>query len=159
DSSTLTLSPGRIRMKCIRILPDTWARTLWPLSSSTRNMAFGSGSTTVPSTSMASSLVMANPEGLGPSVEPPEDVPALFGNGDRVLEVGGEAAVGGDRRPVVLQHPHLPRPHRDHRLDREHHAFLQHRPSPGLAEVRHLRLLVELLADAVSDEGPHHPEP
>src|SRR6476659_6196683 len=31
-----------------------WVRTLWPLSSSTRNMALGSGSTTVPSTSIAS---------------------------------------------------------------------------------------------------------
>src|SRR5687767_3257926 len=31
-----------------------WVKTLCPLSSSTRNMAFGRGSTTVPSTSMAS---------------------------------------------------------------------------------------------------------
>src|SRR4029079_17437734 len=35
------------------------ASTLWPFSSSTRNMAFGSGSTTVPSTRMASSLGFA----------------------------------------------------------------------------------------------------
>ena len=41
-------------MKCIRIFPDTWVRTRWPLSNSTRNMAFGKGSVTVPSTSMAS---------------------------------------------------------------------------------------------------------
>lgn len=27
ESSTRTRSPGRTRMKCIRILPDTWART------------------------------------------------------------------------------------------------------------------------------------
>src|SRR6186713_2737853 len=27
DSSTLTLSPGRIRMKFMRILPETWAST------------------------------------------------------------------------------------------------------------------------------------
>src|SRR5512132_2308046 len=33
-----------------------WASTLCPFSSSTRNMAFGRGSTTVPSTSIASSL-------------------------------------------------------------------------------------------------------
>src|SRR2546422_4115368 len=46
-------------MRCIRILPDTWARTLWPLSISTRNIALGSGSTTLPSTSIASSLLMA----------------------------------------------------------------------------------------------------
>ena len=46
-------------MKFMRILPDTWASTLWPFSSSTRNIALGSGSTTVPSTSIASSLAMA----------------------------------------------------------------------------------------------------
>ncbi len=28
DSSTVTLSPGRILMKCIRILPEMWASTL-----------------------------------------------------------------------------------------------------------------------------------
>src|SRR5687768_16590286 len=61
DSSTFTRSPGRIRMKFIRILPLTWASTRWPLSSSTRNIAFGSGSTTVPSTSIASSLGMPLP--------------------------------------------------------------------------------------------------
>src|SRR5438105_8550824 len=57
DSSTLTRSPGRMRMKFMRILPLTWASTRWPFSSSTRNIAFGRGSTTVPSTSIASSLV------------------------------------------------------------------------------------------------------
>src|SRR5215216_5935482 len=48
DSSTVTLSPGRIRMKCIRILPEMCARIMWPLSSLTRNMALGSVSETVP---------------------------------------------------------------------------------------------------------------
>src|SRR5215468_2922076 len=57
DSSSFTLSPGRIRMKCIRIFPEMCASTLWPpLSRTTRNMALGSGSMTVPSTSMASSF-------------------------------------------------------------------------------------------------------
>src|SRR6266403_3950796 len=45
-------------MRCIRILPDTWASTLWPVSITTRNIALGKGSTTLASTSMASSLVM-----------------------------------------------------------------------------------------------------
>src|SRR4029450_6342280 len=35
------------------------ASTLWPFSSSTRNMAFGNGSTTVPSTRIVSSLGLA----------------------------------------------------------------------------------------------------
>src|SRR5690554_6012172 len=45
-------------MKFIRILPEIWAKTLCPFSNSTRNMAFGNGSTTMPSTSMASSLAI-----------------------------------------------------------------------------------------------------
>lgn len=46
DISTVTRSPGRMRMKFIRIFPETWARTLWPFSNSTRNMAFGRASVT-----------------------------------------------------------------------------------------------------------------
>src|SRR5438552_8992040 len=40
----------------MRIFPEMWASTLWPFSSSTRNMAFGNGSITVPSRTIASSL-------------------------------------------------------------------------------------------------------
>ena len=43
-------------MKCIRIFPETWARSLCPLSSSTRNIALGNGSSTFPLTSTTSSL-------------------------------------------------------------------------------------------------------
>src|SRR5258708_36863459 len=43
-------------MKFLRILPETCARTWCLFSSSTRNIAFGSGSITVAMTSMASSL-------------------------------------------------------------------------------------------------------
>src|SRR5215471_522832 len=56
ESSTATLSPARIRMKFLRILPETCARTWCLFSSSTRNIAFGNGSITVAMTSMASSL-------------------------------------------------------------------------------------------------------
>src|SRR5690606_16426430 len=45
-----------MRIKCMRILPEIWQSTLWPLSSSTRNIALGNGSMTVPSISMTSSL-------------------------------------------------------------------------------------------------------
>src|SRR3954451_12062783 len=58
DNSTATLSPGRMRMKFLRILPETCASTWCLFSSSTRNMALGSGSTTVTMTSIASSLLM-----------------------------------------------------------------------------------------------------
>src|SRR5918993_4506286 len=40
----------------MRILPEMWASTLCPLSSSTRNCVLGKASVTVPSTSMTSSL-------------------------------------------------------------------------------------------------------
>ena len=43
-------------MKNLRIYPETWASTLCPFSSSTRNIALGRGSMTVPSTVIASSL-------------------------------------------------------------------------------------------------------
>src|SRR6266851_4754795 len=56
ESSTATLSPARMRIKFLRILPETCARTWCLFSSSTRNMAFGSGSITVAMTSMASSF-------------------------------------------------------------------------------------------------------
>src|SRR5216684_7769778 len=45
-----------MRMKFLRILPETCARTWCLFSSSTRNIALGSGSITVAMTSMASSL-------------------------------------------------------------------------------------------------------
>lgn len=48
-------------MKCIRIFPETCAKTRWPLANSTRNMALGKGSTTVPSTEIASSFAMRPP--------------------------------------------------------------------------------------------------
>ena len=54
ESSTNTRSPGKIRMKCIRIFPDTYARTLCPFASSTENDALGNDSLIVPSTSMTS---------------------------------------------------------------------------------------------------------
>src|SRR5215467_7238772 len=56
ESSTATLSPARIRMKFFRIFPEMCASTWCLFSSSTRNIAFGSGSITVAITSMASSL-------------------------------------------------------------------------------------------------------
>lgn len=39
-------------MRCIRILPDKWARTLWPFSSSARNVAAGKASVMVAVTRM-----------------------------------------------------------------------------------------------------------
>src|SRR5439155_15299473 len=44
----------------------------------------------------------------------------------------------------------------DHRLDGEGHARLQAQPGLRPSVVEHLRLLVELAADAVPAEFPHH---
>ena len=56
DISSVTLSPGRIRMKFIRSLPLMCAITSWSFSSLTRNIALGSFSTTVPSSSITSAF-------------------------------------------------------------------------------------------------------
>jgi hypothetical protein len=67
----VTRSPGKILIKCIRIFPEMWAKTRCPLSSFTLNMAFGKVSTTVPSTSIASSL------GIVPKIGRSPDRPEL----------------------------------------------------------------------------------
>src|SRR3954471_14810520 len=57
DSSTFTRSPGRMRMKCLRILPETMPRiSLSELSSLSLNMALGNACETVASISMGSDL-------------------------------------------------------------------------------------------------------
>src|ERR1700675_1295680 len=58
ESSTATLSPGRMRIKFLRILPETCASTWCLFSSSTLNIALGRGSITTAITSIASSLLM-----------------------------------------------------------------------------------------------------
>src|SRR6476661_8943800 len=54
--STSTSSPVSTRMRFLRILPAVWPRISWPFSSSTRNIALGSNSTTLPRISSNSSL-------------------------------------------------------------------------------------------------------
>src|SRR5207248_7217530 len=56
DSSTDTLSPGTIRMKCLRILPEICARTLRCPGRSTRNMVPGNTCVTVASVTICSSF-------------------------------------------------------------------------------------------------------
>src|SRR4029453_13417432 len=45
-------------MRFLRILPAVWPRISWPFSSSTRNIALGSNSTTRPRISRSSSLAI-----------------------------------------------------------------------------------------------------
>src|SRR5690242_4538215 len=141
DSSTRTRSPGRIRMKFIRSLPLMCARTRWPFSSSTANIVFGSGSITVPSTSIASFFANLAPWSLfsnecrpgwadtrtvristtansdNPAIsDAGEDLRATGGDGDGVLEVGGQRAVPRRDRPVVVADLGRLRPEGEHRL-------------------------------------------
>src|SRR5438034_11612231 len=93
ESSTATLSPARIRMKFLRILPDTCASTCCLPSSSTLNMAFGSGSITVAITSIASSLDIHLQEQILFLLLRGQHQRPIFGHGDAMLEVGAEAAI------------------------------------------------------------------
>src|SRR5947208_45113 len=45
-----------MRMKCLRILPEMWARTSWPLGRATRNMVPGNTWVTEPISSIGSSF-------------------------------------------------------------------------------------------------------
>src|SRR6266566_4288564 len=144
ESSTATLSPARMRMKFLRIFPETCARTWCLFSSSTRNIAFGSGSITVAMTSMASSfefpesafffssrmglaiisrvtsrsksrLLRLLPRRPGHLFRPRQDPRPVGGNCHGVLEMGRGAAVGSFRHPLV-PHPHFRAARVDHRL-------------------------------------------
>src|SRR6202158_971695 len=143
-------------MKFLRILPETCARTWCLFSSSTRNIAFGSGSITVAMTSIASSLefpespfffssriglaiVSRVPTGrpkdrplhLLPRrpahlFRPRQNPRPIGGNRHRVFEVSRGAAVRRFRHPLV-PHAHFRASRVDHRLDGENHALLQPR--------------------------------
>src|SRR5262249_7422800 len=58
ESATVTVSPGRMRMKCFRILPAMWAMISCPLSSFTRNCVLARACVTLPWTSIESSLAI-----------------------------------------------------------------------------------------------------
>src|SRR5215218_3098897 len=161
------------------------ASTLCPLSSSTRNCVLGSASVTVPSTSMTSSLAkdllfsssykMAEsqtdilPRRSGRSHRPGRTLPvrapvlrqhqrAVLGNGDGVLEVGREGAVGRvDGPPVPLAKADVVVAERDHGLYGEGHARTQARPCARGAVVRDLGVLMHLSADPVGDQVPNDP--
>src|SRR3970282_198765 len=84
-----------------------------------------------------------------------EDPRPFGGDGDGMLEVGGEAAVRGAHRPAVLVHAHPLAAEHDHRLDGQAEARLELPPARGETVVRDLGILVHLGADAVSHGGAH----
>src|SRR3989304_9921357 len=74
-------------------------------------------------------------------------------NGKRVLEVGGQPPVQRPHRPVVRIALRPPVAGVDHRLDSDDHPLFEDGPGLRVADnvVRHLRVLVHLAADAVTD--------
>src|SRR5712671_5994296 len=179
ESSTATLSPGRMRMKFLRIFPETCASTWCLFSSSTLNMALGSGSTTVAITSIASSLLIdslksassfwllakscgfrfklaARSQGLAALLR--QNHRTIFRDRHTMLKVRAVAAVGRYGGPLVVEHPG-PRTSRVHHgLDRQHHTLSQARSVTARTVVRHLRLFVQAGSDAVSYKFPDHAE-
>src|SRR4030095_7281744 len=176
ESSTATLSPARMRMKFLRILPETCAKTWCLFSSSTRNIAFGSGSITVAMTSMASSLGLPEspfflssscfaisswiktkslPRRAGHLFGPRENQRTVGGDSDGVLEMGRWTAIGGFGYPLVA-HADLGTAGIHHRFDGDDHAFLQARTAPGFPVIRQVRFVVHLGANAVPDEFAYY---
>src|SRR5216683_5223605 len=187
ESSTATLSPARIRMKFLRILPETCARTWCLFSSSTRNIAFGSGSITVAMTSMASSLEfpespfffssrmgLAISSRVNPSRAKARPLHLLPGRPGHLFRARQNPwAVGGDRHGMLemrrgaaircFRHPLAPHANFrlagiHHRLDGDDHALLQPRAASLVTVVRQVRLVVHLRSDSVPDELAHHRE-
>ena len=85
-----------------------------------------------------------------------QHVNAVFGHGNRVLEVGARAPVERPNGPPVRHDLDLIGPLVDHGLESYGHALSETLPHGRLAVVRHLRLLVHPPADAVSDEVLDH---
>src|ERR1700735_2726303 len=144
-----------MRMKFFRILPEMWASTWWLFSSSTRNIRLGKGSMTVATTSMASSLPLPSadfffsgnglfaissisPRRPGYVARPRKNPRSIRRDRYRVLEVRRITAVGRHCGPIVVKHLHGRLARVDHRLDREHQAFLQPYALARRAVIRHL---------------------
>ena len=72
-----------------------------------------------------------------------------------MLPLRRQRVVGGDDRPAVGEAADAGAAGVDHRLDGEDHPGLQLEAGAGAAVVQHLRLLVELPADAVAAELAH----
>src|SRR5438046_3563525 len=147
-------------MKFLRILPETWARTWCLFSNSTRNIALGSGSSTVAITSIASSLLIdslnsdhspaqvsaARHESLG------QNDRSIPGHGHAVLEVGAITAIRGHRCPIVFQDAGSGFAGVDHRLYGQHHAISEPRATTAGTKIRDLRLFMEPRSNPVANK-------
>ena len=82
-----------------------------------------------------------------------EDLDALLGHPDRVLELGRQRAIASDRSPSVGKDLHVRPAEIDHRLDGKQHARLEHQSFTGTADVDDVRLIVKEPAEAVTAEN------
>ena len=159
-SSTTTASPGRSRSSR---RSRTCAVTCGPLAPSpARPGRARSGRLDQPApehrrrpaSCIHGALRHARPPGVRVGLG--QDPRTVLGDRHRQLEVRGQAAVRGHRRPAVVQHPHLGPAHVHHRLDGQAHARHQPLAPARRPVVRHLRVLVQAGADAVAHELAHH---
>src|SRR5919197_4087032 len=154
--SHMGLTDGRTFM-----FPFGWipAPRLWPpvrLPLPRRVMLLAAKST--PDRARPGMVAISGRRPLGVLVPGGEDSGPLGGDRHGELEVGGQRAVLGEDRPVVVAHAHAVAPGGDHGLDGQHHALLQVRPPPGLAEVGDLGVLVHVAADPLAHQRAHDRE-
>ena len=75
-----------------------------------------------------------------------------------MLEMGRPAAVLGNRCPTILFYFNFRAAGIDHGFDGQNHAFFQAQATVGLAKIRHGRLFMQFLTDAMTNKSPDHRE-
>src|ERR1017187_4255842 len=95
--------------------------------------------------------------GRGRGLGEGEDLVAVAGDQEGVLELGGALAVPGNRRPVIGPDVVGDGAEGEHRLDGERHALLHDDADLGVVEMRDDEAGMERCADAVPGEVADHP--
>src|ERR1051326_5296200 len=145
-----------MRMKFLRIFPETCASTWCLFSNSTLNMALGNGSRTVAITSIASSLLMHLSKNYDASLR--QNHWAVLCDSYTVLEVSAVASIHGHRGPLIVENPRFWAAGIYHRLNRQNHSFFQRRSETLGPEIWNLRLFVKARPDSVPYKLANHAE-
>src|ERR1700686_2594208 len=93
---------------------------------------------------------------LGVALRERENLDAISGHADRMLELRRQRTVARHRGPAVGQDLHMRLAEIDHRLDGEEHAGFQRHAFAGPADMNDVRLIVEHAAEAMAAEIAHH---
>lgn len=72
-----------------------------------------------------------------------EDLDAVFGDADRVLELSRQRAIARYRCPAIGQNLHMRASKIDHRFYCKEHARLQYDAFAGTADVHDIRFIVK----------------